>query len=525
MKSFRSWSGLLIIPLALLVSTEPSLAAAESESDITRMKDMLRVLIEQNEKQQQQIDDLQRRLDEAESGARSQRANATRSPEPAEPAIDPLDAALAELDIEPPAPPTSTESQAPAIVSRRLGNANVRLIDMSFDVLTAAGSSSERGSTLRDLQGGAHDPNRRGFTLQQGEFSLIGAVDPFFTAEAHVIFGTDFIELEEAFFTTTSLPYDLQLEGGLFFTEFGRINPVHPHAWKWVDQPIINTRLFGGDGLRSPGASLSWLTPLPWYSELVVGAQNADEGELTFSFNNGDTGVGGRPAVDTEVRSFSDLLYHARSANSWDLSSEVTTLLGFSGLFGSNSTGRDGTTFIYGADLTIKWLPENNFRGWPFLLWQTEITKRDFNADGFTAGTELEGGGDPHGHGAGAGEPDGDGEDTTADLPGRIVRDWGGYSQLLWGFRSPWAAGVRLEYASGAGPSVTDGQLDTRRRDPMRGDRFRISPLLIYHPTHFSRLRLQYNLDHARFLGGNDLGHSVWLSAEFLYGAHTAHEY
>jgi hypothetical protein len=57
--------------------------------------------------------------------------------------------------------------------------------------------------------------------LQQAELSLAGAVDPYFVGEAHAVFTTDHVELEEAFFTTSSAPYGLQLEGGYFFTEFG----------------------------------------------------------------------------------------------------------------------------------------------------------------------------------------------------------------------------------------------------------------------------------------------------------------
>jgi hypothetical protein len=307
-------------------------------------------------------------------------------------------------------------------------------------------------------------------------------------------------------------------------TDFGRINPVHAHAWQWVDQPLINTRMFGGEGLRSAGASLSWLTPLPWFSELVFGIQNADAGDLTYSFNNDGTGVGGRPAVDTDVVNFKDMVYHARSASSWDLSREVTAVLGFSGLFGSNATGSDGVTFIYGTDLTVKWLPQDNFRGWPFVLWQTELMKRDFTADKYVAGTapEEEDGVD---HGHGHDDESGDDEMVDVDLPSDILRDWGGYSQVLWGFRFPWAAGMRFEYASGHERSFIDGELGSRQRDPLRGDRFRFSPLLVYHPTHFSRLRLQYNLDHAKFLGGDDLAHSVWFSAEVLYGDHPSHDY
>ncbi len=532
MHGIRSKSVHLASLLALAVALTATPGAAE-DPEIAELKSMLRTLVEQNEVQQRQIEELRRRLDAAEGRTNDAAPVAAADgevdrPAPAASDAAALDAALAELDEAPAEPAAQPQALGPAILSRRVGNANVRLVDLSFDILTAVGGSTEEGAALRDLQGGAHDPNRRGFTLQQGELSLIGAVDPYFTAETHIVFGTDFVELEEAFFTTTSLPWNLQLEGGYFLTDFGRINPLHAHAWQWVDQPVINTRLFGGEGLRSPGASLSWLTPLPWYSELIAGAQNAGEGELTYSFLNGEPGVGGRPAVDTGVHNFSDVLYHARSESSWDLDREWTTVLGLSGLFGANATGADGYTFVYGGDLFVRWLPQNNFRGWPFFIWQTEIAKRDFMADDFLAGSELDGDDDGHGHEHGDEheheEEEGEGV-VEVDLPYAILRDWGGYSQVLWGFRFPWAAGLRFEYASGSGQSVIDGDLGSRQRDPLRDDRFRFSPLLIYHPTHFSRLRLQYNLDHARFLGGDELAHSVWLSAELLYGEHPTHEY
>jgi hypothetical protein len=521
MKGIGPWSGLLLFLLAFSGLSMAPLAAQERGTELEDLRTMMRHLQEQNARQQKQIDELQRRLDARQETATTTRREDTSAAAPANAAAaaDALDAALAEIDAAPASAPAAASGAD--VYTRRVGGAELRLIDISFDVLAAAGWSSERGDALRNLQGGGHDPNRRGFTLQQGEFSLQGAVDPYFTAESHLIFGTDFVELEEAFFTTTALPFDLQLEGGQFLTEFGRLNPTHPHAWDWVDQPVINTRMFGGDGLRAPGVSLSWLVPLPWYSDLIVGLQNAGEGDLTYSFLNGGEGVGGRPGTDTEVKNLGDLLYHTRLVNSWELGDEITALLGFSGLFGPNASGDDGRTFLYGGDLTMKWRSRNNFRGWPFLTWQSEIMKRDFTADRFVSGGEPQEHDSPA-HGGTAAASD---EPVAVDLPGAILRDWGGYSQLLWGFTYPWAAGVRLEYASGHGKSFLDGALTSRRYDPLRGDRFRFAPLLVYYPTHFSRLRLQYNLDDAKFLGGSDLAHSVWLSAEVLYGAHPAHKF
>ena len=55
------------------------------------------------------------------------------------------------------------------------------------------------------------------------------------------------------------------------------------------------------------------------------------------------------------------------------------------------------------------------------------------------------------------------------------------------------------------------------------GDKL-VRPLLQFQPSEFSRLRLQYNYDHAAFLAGDD-AHTFWFGAEILFGAHPAHAY
>lgn len=421
----------------------------------------------------------------------------------------PLDQALKESGIEE-RQPVSTD-----LLSRRIGGANFRLLDLSLNGLFAGGSSTEREEALQTLQGGGHDPRKRGFTVQNVELSLMGAVDPYFTGEAHLIYfidpleGESVFELEEAFLTTTSLPYGLQLEAGQFFTEFGQINPRHPHQWEWQDQPIINTRLFGPDGIRGPGFRLGWLLPTPhifetpWFSELHFGMQNAN-GETMASFLASEEfyeerSLAGRPFVEREVRKLKDLAYLSRWNNSWNVTDALTGGVGFSGLYGPNATGPNGDTWIYGMDMKWKWRPVNNFRGWPFFLWQTELMQRDFKADRFV---------------------DDSNPDETVTLPGRTLHDWGLYTQLLYGFQYGWAAGLRYEYAGGSGESING-----RKNDPFRSDRYRVSPLLAWHPTEFSRIRLQYNFDYAKHLTGRKDAHSVWLGFEIMYGAHAAHTY
>ena len=444
--------------------------------------------------------------------------------------------AAGSLADQPPASPS--EGKLPTL----------RLADVSLDVLVSGGGSSASAHELETLQGGGHDPKRNGFTLQAAELSLSGAIDPYFTGEAHILFSEEGVELEEAYLKSGALGDGLELKAGYFLTEFGRVNPTHPHAWSFIDQPVVATRLLGGEGLRNAGFRISGLLPTPWYSELLVGAQNAD-GEFAASFRGGavahdhgeeghdhaaeeehaeeedhehehadedhegeheeehahvelpegvEGGVGGRPIVELETDGADDLLYLARWVNSGDLSGDTSVQLGLSSLFGPNHTGEGGSTVLTGADLTIAWTPADNFRGWPFLKIETEVMHRDFKADE----AELD---------------HGDGDVDT--LPGATLTDWGFYTQAVYGFAYRWSAGLRFEQATGSGDS-----LEGRDSDPYRNDRTRISPLLVFQPTEFSRIRVQYNYDDTETLEDGD-AHTLWVSLEGLFGKHPSHKF
>ncbi|MGC1953017.1 MAG: hypothetical protein WA970_10695 [Gammaproteobacteria bacterium] len=491
-----------IFTLGLVLAAAAPLMAA-SAADSTELDAMQRQLEEMKKDYEQRIRSLERRLNAAETSP-----PATASA---------LDRALAEteperLEKKPVATPGPGD-----LWSRQLGGSTVRLMDFGAVLDVAAGWSSTNNDNIEHLQGGAHDPQRRGFTLQQLELAMKGAIDPYFTGAAHILFSEEGAELEEAFFTTTSLPYSLQLEGGYFLTEFGRNNPRHPDQWYWIDQPVINTRLFGGEGTRAAGFRLSGLLPTPWYSALHFGMQDPTS-ETAVSFMGqppghahgqghdhegdgaaGEEGLGGFARIgENAIQSPSDLLYLSRWVNGGDITSAWSAQLGLSVLYGPNTTGPDGETWIYGADLMAKWRPALNFRGWPFLLWQSEFMKRDYQVDQSNSGFEP-----------------GETDDS--------LRDWGLYTELLYGFKYQWSAGLRFEYATGSG----NGE-DARNADPFRSDRYRVSPLLTFHPSEFSRIRLQYNYDNAEYLKAQDRDenvHSLWLGFEYILGSHPPHEY
>ena len=155
----------------------------------------------------------------------------------------------------------------------------------------------------------------------------------------------------------------------------------------------------------------------------------------------------------------------------------------------SKRSGAHAGTEIYGVDAYWKWKPAHANAGFPFVSWQTEALYRRFEA-----------GADPL---------------APMPLPSETLRDWGFYSQVLWGFKPRWVAGLRGEYVHG-----NEGAFN--EKDVFRGERTRVSPNLTFYPSEFSKLRLQYNYDHGEHFGDE---HSVWLQMEFLLGAHGAHKF
>ncbi len=374
-------------------------------------------------------------------------------------------------------------------LAERLERAEKRVnpapLNIGLSTQFSAGGSSATDAELTNLQAGGHDPGRNGFTVQNVELSIGGAVDPYLDGQVNLMFlidrdGETLVELEEAFLTTRALPHGLQIKAGQYFTGFGRQNQQHPHSWAFVDQPVVLSRFFGGDGLRSQGAQLAWLAPLPWYSEISLGAQNANGETVTSFLSVPDETLGGYTLIDRGgARSAGDLLWSGRWLNGVDLSDTVSANLGASVLAGPNASSTNTDTHIAGLDLYMKWRPLVNERGFPFVAWQTEWLTRDYQT------------------------PDG------------ALKDRGGYTQVLWGFQPRWVGGLRLESAHGK---------DSDGTDPLRDRRERYAANLSFHPTEFSKLRLQYNHDRAEHLSGHT-ANSLWLQYEFNLGAHAAHKF
>ena len=196
--------------------------------------------------------------------------------------------------------------------------------------------------------------------LNETELSLQAEVDPYLRGDFFISFGRDpasgkyGVEVEEAYLTTLSLPFKLQLKAGKFKQAVGRINPLHAHALPFIDLPNAYVNYFGDGGLNDEGLSLSWLLPnKTFYQELIFQVTSGRSESPIFKQSQGNRFV-----------------YLGHLKNFFTLNDNTTFEFGLTGISGPNDSSL--VTNMGAADITFKWKPVkmNTYRS---LTWQSEI--------------------------------------------------------------------------------------------------------------------------------------------------------
>jgi len=365
-----------------------------------------------------------------------------------------------------PAPPPSSAAPAPAASGVQSLNPDMSLI---ADFAAAAFSDDAH------LQTGAHDPQRNGFNLQALELSLGAAVDPYLRFDSHIAFDLEGVDVEEAYGTTLGLPFRLQARLGQFLNRFGRLNASHPHAWNFADQPFALGRVFGAEGNKGLGAELSWLTPLPWYVELVGSSIMAEGDETSRSFLGGS---------ERSVRGPQDLELLAAAKQFFPLSDDWSLAWGLSGAFGPNPSGPGNRSALYGTDVYLKYRPITSQS--PLVL---SLTSEWYY--------------------------------RRRQVPDDIVQDVSSYTELFLRFAERWSTAARYEH--GTAPFGTSGKAIVDALDPdWTASRQRAALSLTHYPSEFSRFRLQISRDMPGWRSGIWAG---FLTAELAIGAHGAHAF
>lgn len=275
---------------------------------------------------------------------------------------------------------TSAPAPAPNFLVRAFQSLNP---DLSV-ILDLAGGWAER-APLRlagddpDLKGDAAHPGA-GFTVQEAEFGFSAVVDPYFRGDVFLtIPNLEGLEVEEAMVTTTGLPWGLQVKAGAFRSAFGRQNGQHLHVQDFTRRPLVNAAYLGTDGLKGPGLQLSWLAPLPFFLQLDVEAFSLappDSLDQPTSFGGG---------ARTDFTWAAELKAFAPLSDALSVAGGLSFATGLSpGLTGRPEL-EGARSWLYGADLMVKYKPPNQAGGYFALTWTTEYLVRKL-------GREVDGG-------------------------------------------------------------------------------------------------------------------------------------
>jgi hypothetical protein len=358
-----------------------------------------------------------------------------------------------------------------------LMNPNISLILDTFGY-----TSNLRQSELdhRGIPGYTNEglPYRKGVNLASAELFLFAPVDPYFNLYATIPVTEDGVELEEAYFLTTSLPYGFQVKGGKFKSGLGRINGQHPHAWDFLDAPLPYRAFMGGEGITEKGAQLNYLPSLSFYTLLGIEVLQG-ENETLFG-----------PDARSGPHAFT-----AFAKVSFDIGDNSTILVGQSVISGSARTDTvadnsefSGTSTLYDTEITYKWKPSKNQS---FTL-QSEYLYR---------------------------YQKGDLEDTAASTSGPLKREQDGlYVQSVYQMNR-WRLGARYDVLG----LFKDDYILSGTDQDFGKDPWRLSGMLEFNPTEFSRIRLQYN--HDRSARDGTTNQEWFLQFIMGIGAHGAHPF
>jgi hypothetical protein len=334
--------------------------------------------------------------------------------------------------------------------------------------------------------GGEVGPGERSFNLGESELTFAANIDPYFSGQlTAAITGENEIEAEEAFVRTSALPDGFTAKLGRFFSGFGYLNEVHAHAWDFVDQPLVYQALFGGQ-FKQNGVQVKWLAPTDLFVEFGAETGNGDGFPSTRRERNGLNGttlfahVGGDIGDYTSWRTgLSWLDQHAENREGGIADTDGEPLF-------DAFTGDSRTVIVDGV---LKWAPSPRRQ----LKVQGEYMRRRESGD------------------------IADGEGTLlADDYRSTLSGW--YLQSVYQFAPRWRVGARYDSLDSGTPRYTlapDGLLSANPD--------RLSLMLDWNPSEFSRLRAQYDFDNARDDGDRDRV----LRLQYIYGigAHGAHKY
>ena len=336
----------------------------------------------------------------------------------------------------------------------------------------AVGEEAERG--------------KEGLGIDETELNLSASVDDKFRGSATIALhehdGETEVEIEEAYFATTSLPYGLEAKAGRFFSELGYLNSHHPHADDFADRPLPNRAFLDGN-YGDDGVQISAVLPTDLYSEIGGGVFRGDD----FPGGGADgSDIGAWTAYGRVGGDIGD-------NTSWRLGLSTLQVEGGERSANEGNVTFDGDSGLYIADARLVYAPTGNNADQEITL-QGEYFYRDEN------GTYND-------------------ADTGTGIVSYDDHQSGWYAQSVYKFHPQWRIGARYSqlYAGDTPAGLAGSALDSSGHDPWAA-----SAMIDWTNSEFSRTRLQFNREE---LADNQQDDQIILQYIMSLGAHGAHAY
>jgi len=335
-----------------------------------------------------------------------------------------------------------------------------------------------------------------GFALGDNELILSGDIDNKFYGNVsigmHQHEGDVEFDLEEAYIEAVALGNGFTAKAGRFFSGIGYLNEIHEHAWDFTDAPLIYRGLFG-DHLRDEGVQLRWVAPTDQFIQLGLEVGRGD------TFPAGGAANDGLGTAALFIKTGGDI---GRS-HSWQigLSHWSADVEGRTG--GDHDHGGateiptfTGDSHFSGIDFIWKWAPNGNSIRTNFKIQAEYFQRREQGNIEMVGSSPLE----------------------TSTYDGK---QGGWYLQGVYQFIPRWRVGLRYDRLSsrnnGSDVSVLDeAGLVSQGHKPER-----VSLMLDYSRSEFSRFRIQFNRDESRPTADNQL----LLQYIMSIGSHSAHKF
>jgi hypothetical protein len=346
--------------------------------------------------------------------------------------------------------------------------------------------------------GDAVGPGERSFNIGESELSVAANVDPYFFANLTAAIGTDdSIHAEEAYFKTLALPAGLLVKGGRFFSGIGYVNEVHAHAWDFIDQPLVYQAFLGGQ-YANDGLQVKWLAPTDVFVEFGAETGNGR------SFPGTDRNRNGMNSTAFFAHAGNDIGDSAswRAGLSWlDQRAANRAFDTVDGAGARVSDAFTGSSRLWGVDFIFKWAPNGNSIDRQLKVQAEYLRRRESGSLRFdTAGRDLSG-------------------------SYRSTQS-GWYLQSVYQFKPRWRFGLRYDSLDSGRPAiglVADGVLSAADFPALdAASPSKISLMLDWSASEFTRLRMQYAWDDARRSARD---RQFFLQYLFSIGAHGAHKF